>query len=159
MRRLLTTVLVAALALPAGASASHPKSTAKKKAVSSHAAGKSTTTSKKKKASGKGKKGAWKRRGQQAMNGDRIREIQEAMIRGGYLQGEASGVMDSRTKEGLLKIQSENGWQTKIVPDSRALIKLGLGPKHDGLLNPDSAAVNTAETIKSGGDPAAQPPR
>lgn len=157
MRRLLTTILITALALPAGASTS--KSTAKKKPVSSHSAGKSSTTGKKKKASGKGKKGAWKRRGQQTMNEDRIREIQEAMIRSGYLQGEASGVMDSRTKDGLMKIQAENGWQTKIVPDSRALIKLGLGPKHDGLLNPGSAAVNTAETIKAGGDPAAQPPR
>jgi hypothetical protein len=26
------------------------------------------------------------------------------------------------------KLQADNGWQTKLVPDSRALIKLGLGP-------------------------------
>jgi hypothetical protein len=26
------------------------------------------------------------------------------------------------------KLQADNGWQTKIVPDSRAIIKLGLGP-------------------------------
>jgi hypothetical protein len=26
------------------------------------------------------------------------------------------------------KLQGDNGWQTKLVPDSRALIKLGLGP-------------------------------
>jgi hypothetical protein len=26
------------------------------------------------------------------------------------------------------KLQADNGWQTKLVPDSRAIIKLGLGP-------------------------------
>jgi hypothetical protein len=28
----------------------------------------------------------------------------------------------------MTKVQADNGWQTKLVPDSRALIKLGLGP-------------------------------
>jgi hypothetical protein len=28
----------------------------------------------------------------------------------------------------MQKVQADNGWQTKLVPDSRALIKLGLGP-------------------------------
>ena len=41
----------------------------------------------------------------------------------------------------MTRYQAENGWQTKITPDSRALIKLGLGPRNDGLLNPDSAAL------------------
>ena len=27
----------------------------------------------------------------------------------------------------MQKLQSDNGWQTKFVPDSRAIIKLGLG--------------------------------
>jgi hypothetical protein len=29
------------------------------------------------------------------------------------------------------KLQADNGWQSKITPDSRALIKLGLGPNSD----------------------------
>jgi hypothetical protein len=29
----------------------------------------------------------------------------------------------------MQKLQEDNGWQTKITPDSRALIKLGLGPQ------------------------------
>jgi hypothetical protein len=29
----------------------------------------------------------------------------------------------------MQKVQSDNGWQTRITPDSRALIKLGLGPQ------------------------------
>jgi hypothetical protein len=28
----------------------------------------------------------------------------------------------------MQKLQGDMGWQTKITPDSRALIKLGLGP-------------------------------
>src|SRR5271163_4852252 len=31
----------------------------------------------------------------------------------------------------MQKLQADNGWQTKLTPDSRALIKLGLGPKED----------------------------
>ena len=42
----------------------------------------------------------------------------------------------------MQKYQGDNDWQTKVLPDSRALIKLGLGPNHEGLLNPESAAVS-----------------
>ncbi len=41
----------------------------------------------------------------------------------------------------MLKYQADNGWQTRITPDSRALIKLGLGPDHKGLLNPETANI------------------
>jgi hypothetical protein len=37
------------------------------------------------------------------------------------------------------KYQADNGWQSKEIPDSRALIKMGLGPDHAHLLNPESA--------------------
>jgi hypothetical protein len=39
----------------------------------------------------------------------------------------------------MRRYQSDHGWQTKEVPDSRALISLGLGPSHAHLLNPESA--------------------
>lgn len=77
-------------------------------------------------------------RGQQAINKDRVKEIQTALIREGYLTGKADGAWDDRTKKALSKFQEDNGWQSKVVPDSRALIKLGLGPNHAGLLNPGS---------------------
>jgi hypothetical protein len=92
----------------------------------------------------KSKKGGWRKHGQQAINEDRTREIQEALIREHYLDGEATGVLDQRTKAALVRLQAENHWQTKIVPDSRALIRLGLGPKHEGVLNPETAAINTS---------------
>jgi hypothetical protein len=82
-----------------------------------------------------------RKRGQQSITSDRTREIQAALIREHYMSGEPTGVMDQETKAALTRLQNENGWQTKIVPDSRALIKLGLGPSHEGLLNPDSAAL------------------
>ncbi len=83
---------------------------------------------------------SWKR-GQQAPDSARTREIQEALIRAHYLSGEPSGQWDQSTKDALAKYQKDNGWQNKVIPDSRALIKLGLGPSRDGLLNPDSAAI------------------
>ena len=60
----------------------------------------------------------------------------------------------SAPKDAMIRYQAENGWQTKITPDSRALIKLGLGPRHDGLLNPDSAALaSPLELWRGPGDP------
>ncbi len=82
-------------------------------------------------------------RGQQAIDSDRAREIQQALIREHYLDGEPTGLMDQRTKDALTRYQNDNGWQSKIVPDARALIKLGLGPSREGLLNPDSAEMSS----------------
>ncbi|MBI2677221.1 MAG: peptidoglycan-binding protein [Candidatus Koribacter versatilis] len=87
------------------------------------------------------RRGAWKRHGQQGIKEDRARDIQTALIREHYLDGEASGVWDTRTQAAMQKFQADNGWQTKVLPDSRALIKLGLGPDHAGLLNPETAAI------------------
>jgi peptidoglycan hydrolase-like protein with peptidoglycan-binding domain len=66
--------------------------------------------------------------GQRAIDGERATAIQAALIKEGYLSGQASGHWDASTEAAMQKLQAENGWQTKLVPDSRALIKLGLGP-------------------------------
>jgi hypothetical protein len=79
--------------------------------------------------------------GQQTIAADRATAIQGALIRTHYLSGEPTGVWDQASKEAMLRYQAANGWQTKVVPDSRALIKLGLGPDHKGLLNPESASI------------------
>jgi peptidoglycan hydrolase-like protein with peptidoglycan-binding domain len=86
------------------------------------------------------KRGSWRTRGQKQIADDRTREIQSALVREGYLDGEPTGVMDAKTKAALQKLQAENGWQTRIVPDSRALIKLGLGPDQSNVINPATAA-------------------
>jgi len=97
---------------------------------------------------------ASKSHGQRGISEDRTREIQTALIREHYLTGEPTGKMDQATKDALTKFQADNGWQTKITPDSRALIKLGLGPDHKGLLNPDTASIPAPHEL---GSESAQP--
>ena len=85
-----------------------------------------------------------KPRGQQAIDQGRAREIQEALVREHYLTGEPSGTWDADTQAAMRRYQAAQGWQTKTVPDSRALIRLGLGPSREHLLNPESAMVSGA---------------
>jgi len=69
--------------------------------------------------------------GQRAMDSERATQIQTALIKSGYMTGEPSGHWDAASESAMQKLQGDNGWQTKLTPDSRALIKLGLGPKSD----------------------------
>src|SRR5579875_261790 len=70
-------------------------------------------------------------RGQRAMASSRVEQIQAALIREHYLTGEPNGDWNDETQAAMRKYQADNGWQTKLLPDARALIKLGLGPKVD----------------------------
>lgn len=65
---------------------------------------------------------------QRSIDDERAAEIQQALIKAGYLSGSPSGHWDQESIAAMTKLQAANGWQTKLVPDSRALIKLGLGP-------------------------------
>ncbi|HXU14386.1 MAG TPA: hypothetical protein VN708_04605 [Terriglobales bacterium] len=85
-----------------------------------------------------------KPRGQQAIDTTRAREIQVALVREHYLRGAPSGSWDLATQAAMRKYQADQGWQSKTVPDSRALIRLGLGPSREHLLNPESAMVTGA---------------
>jgi peptidoglycan hydrolase-like protein with peptidoglycan-binding domain len=99
------------------------------------------------------RRGAWKRHGQQGIDQPRSREIQTALIREKYLDGEPTGKWDQRTKDAMTRFQADHGWQTKMIPDSRALIALGLGPKHENLLNPESVAVMPAIAVPGAAAP------
>ena len=81
------------------------------------------------------KKAAPKLRGQQAIDPARVMEIQQALIREQYLLGPANGKWDESTKAAMQKYQADQGWQTKLMPDSRALKKLGLGPDYSNAIN------------------------
>jgi hypothetical protein len=70
------------------------------------------------------------------------------------MQGEPSGVWDNGTQAAMQRYQADQGWQSKQIPDSRALIKLGLGPSHDHLLNPESA-MTTPSPAGAAADPKA----
>ena len=88
------------------------------------------------------KKKSVKVRGQQKIDSERARSIQEALIREHYMNGEATGTWNQASEDAMRKYQADHGWQSKQVPDSRALIKLGLGPSNDHLLNPESAMIS-----------------
>jgi hypothetical protein len=68
--------------------------------------------------------------GQRAIDSSRAAEIQTALIHQKYLTGAPTGQWDSQTQVAMRQYQSDHGWQTKLTPDSRALISLGLGPNH-----------------------------
>ena len=83
----------------------------------------------------KAKAKAKRMHGQQAIDSARVTEIQQALIREHYLSGEASGRWDSTTEAAMQKFQADQGWQTKLMPDSRAIKKLGLGPDYSNAIN------------------------
>lgn len=127
--------------------------TGSKKVAAKKSSKKASSTSRKKTSKRRPARRTARRRGQQSIDSARTVQIQEALIQNGYLNGEPSGRMDAATKQALVKLQAENGWQTKVVPDSRALIKLGLGPDHSNLLNPDTAMIPTLSNTAQSGQP------
>ena len=95
--------------------------------------------------------------GQQAIDSARVTEIQQALIREHYFTGEANGQWDDATRSAMLKYQADQGWQTKLMPDSRALKKLGLGPDYSKAINAkdssfaDSPRAGTTSPSQSSG--------
>jgi hypothetical protein len=128
----------AATHAPAAKTPTSSRSTTKHK-VSAGAAAASSATSRKATRSGSRKKRTPRVRGQKKIDADRAQAIQEALIREHYLSGQATGTWNQASEDAMRRYQADHGWQSKTVPDSRALIKLGLGPSHDHLLNPESA--------------------
>lgn len=163
-----TTILVCSIAIaPAFASSADPapthpstagKRAIKKRATSSTAHASSTKSGKSKKTRAALRKSKYSkkasRKGQQKIDAERTHQIQEALIRQHYLTGEPTGKWDASTEDALRRFQADHGWQNKTVPDSRALIKLGLGPNHDHLLNPESAMTTAPETPSAARVPA-----
>jgi len=121
-----------------------------------------STKGSKRKSHAHGRKTA-RRHGQQQIDSTRAREIQAALVRANYMQGEPTGKWDQTTKDAMARFQSDNGWQSRTLPDSRALIKLGLGPSRDHLLNPETAMTSRPESVGGGqketefGAPVARP--
>jgi hypothetical protein len=140
-------------AAPKHSTSAHATTTHKATHTTAH-----TTAQKSKTAHGKkSSKQVSKKRGQQAIDSTRARQIQTALIREHYMQGEPTGAWDAVTQAAMQKYQAAQGWQSKTTPDSRALIKLGLGPSSDHLLNPESAMTSAAPAAtepKAGTKPA-----
>jgi hypothetical protein len=141
-----------AAAAPAVNAKHHTSGQATSKRTSAHTSAQKSKSFRGKKSS----KQASKKRGQQAIDSTRAREIQAALIREHYMQGLPTGAWDSATQAAMQRYQADQGWQAKTTPDSRALIKLGLGPSHDHLLNPESAMTTPAAPAAADPKAAAQ---
>ena len=95
--------------------------------------------------------------GQQAIEPGRVTEIQQALIREHYLTTEANGKWDATTEAAMQKFQADQGWQTKLMPDSRAIKKLGLGPDYSNAINAkgasfiDPPSVSTIPPVQTAG--------
>ena len=122
------------------------KSASSTKASSTKATTRTHTASAGKRSS---RKKSVRARGQQKIDSERAQAIQEALIREHYLSGEATGTWNQASEEAMRRYQADHGWQSKTVPDSRALIKLGLGPSKDHLLNPESAMTTVPDAPRS----------
>ena len=146
----LACLVVSGCVFVSAANARDDASAGKKTTASSKAKRQSSTSTTKSKthtASSKHKKK--KMRGQQKIDGERAQAIQRALIQAHYLNGEATGTWNQASEEAMRKYQADNGWQSKTVPDSRALIKLGLGPSKDHLLNPESAMTTVPDSPRA----------
>ena len=124
----------------------HPATTSKSAAATKSSSAKGTS---KTHTAATGKHSSRKKsarvRGQQKIDSERAHAIQEALIREHYLSGEATGTWNEASEAAMRRYQADQGWQSKTVPDSRALIKLGLGPSKDHLLNPESAMTTVPD--------------
>jgi peptidoglycan hydrolase-like protein with peptidoglycan-binding domain len=78
-----------------------------------------------------------------------VTEIQQALIREHYLTTAADGRWDSTTEAAMQKYQADQGWQTKLMPDSRALKKLGLGPDYSTAINAKTATFSDPPPVST----------
>jgi hypothetical protein len=62
---------------------------------------------------------------------ERYKEIQEALISKGYMQGPATGAWDQNSMDAMRKFQSDQKQDPTGKVTAKALIDLGLGPKDE----------------------------
>lgn len=134
MRILVSSVFLLATALPASAYTHARRGPTSRNLFKKHSSAKTGVHS------------SGKPMGPRAIDSERATQIQAALIKSGYLTGTPSGHWDSESQAAMQKLQGARGWQTKLTPDSRALILLGLGP--------NSGANSDREGTQTGGQAA-----
>jgi peptidoglycan hydrolase-like protein with peptidoglycan-binding domain len=143
----------AVIAAPAFATTTTTSTTHKKTSTTHAHSGHTTKSSGKTHISAKSSRHK-KLHGQQGIDSARATEIQKALIREHYMTGEANGQWDSTTVAAMQKFQADQGWQTKLMPDSRAIKKLGLGPDYSNAINASGSSF--AEPKPAADIPSAQ---
>ncbi len=58
----------------------------------------------------------------------RVQEIQKALIEAGELHQEPTGKWDEGTREAMKRYQQGHGFPVTGLPDSKSLMRMGLGP-------------------------------
>lgn len=106
-------------------------------AKSSSSAGTSKSSSRKKT---KRKRQSTRMRLPKAPTPDRISEIQTALARGGYYQGDPNGKWDAQTTAAMRKFQTANHLDANGKLDAPSLQKLGLGSDIAGVSAPKPVA-------------------
>src|SRR5262249_3870841 len=89
---------------------------------------------------------------------ERVTEIQRALIKEGYLQGQASGQYDDTTIAAMKQFQTDNGFPASGLPSAHTLKKLGVTKRtNDGYAVPINSATEdqkrpsqTAPQVKKG---------
>ncbi|HXN99453.1 MAG TPA: peptidoglycan-binding domain-containing protein [Candidatus Acidoferrales bacterium] len=85
----------------------------------------------------------------------RISEIQSALARDGYYQGEPNGKWDSNTVAAMQKFQSSNGLEASGKLNALSLQKLGLGSSIAGVGAPKPVQPPSSKPPASTSSPAA----
>jgi peptidoglycan hydrolase-like protein with peptidoglycan-binding domain len=99
----------------------------------------------------------------------RVQEIQEALVKSGELHQEPTGRWDEATREAMKRYQQANGFAVTGLPDSKSLMKMGLGPHPlpPNVATPAPARASLDPTVNpapsaepnANPSPAADPPR
>ncbi len=92
---------------------------------------------------------------QKAPTPARITEIQTALERRGYYQGDPNGKWDSNTVAAMQKFQSENGLESSGKINALSLQKLGLGSSIAGVSAPKPVQPQPNKPAASSPSPAA----
>jgi hypothetical protein len=81
---------------------------------------------------------------------ERVMEIQNALLKVGYYQGEANGIYDENTKQAMKQYQQANNLQASGMPSAHALKKLGVAKrKNDDYAVPVKSAKNKDDNRNS----------
>jgi peptidoglycan hydrolase-like protein with peptidoglycan-binding domain len=86
--------------------------------------------------------------GQKAPTADRIQEIQGALAREGYYQGDPSGKWDDGTQDAIRRFQEEHALTGSGKIDAPTLQKLGLGSDIAGVSAPRPMQSRPADQSK-----------
>jgi Putative peptidoglycan binding domain len=143
---------LAAMALLCACSAGPWARSASAQSTASSTSGSSATHKKKKSSHHRSRRQPF----QKAPTPDRISEIQSALSREGFYQGDTNGKWDSNTVSALEKFQSANNLDASGKLDAPSLQKLGLGSSTAGL-NPPTPPQRPASSSTPAGNSTASP--